>query len=105
MVVVRPRKYGRFQIPTEASIRPSSTNLAMHWSEGQFNFEKLARTVRTAVKFLDRVIDINFYPIIPAGDSNHKWRPVGLGIMGLQDVFFALRLPFDAPKARELSKR
>ncbi len=82
-----------------------SINLGKHISDGQFDFEKLARTVRTAVKFLDRVIDINFYPIAPAGDSNRKWRPVGLGIMGLQDVFFALRLPFDAPEARQLSKR
>jgi ribonucleoside-diphosphate reductase alpha chain len=82
-----------------------SINLAKHLSEGQFDFEKLAGTVRTAVKFLDRVIDINFYPITPACDSNHKWRPVGLGVMGLQDVFFALRLPFDAPEARQLSKR
>jgi ribonucleoside-diphosphate reductase alpha chain len=82
-----------------------SINLGKHVLEGQFDFEKLARTVRTAVKFLDRVIDINFYPIAPAGDSNRKWRPVGLGVMGLQDVFFALRLPFDAPEARQLSKR
>jgi ribonucleoside-diphosphate reductase alpha chain len=82
-----------------------SINLGKHVSAGQFDFEKLARTVRTALKFLDRVIDINFYPIAPAGDSNRKWRPVGLGVMGLQDVFFALRLPFDAPEARQLSKR
>ncbi len=82
-----------------------SINLAKHVTEGRFDFAKLARTVRTAVKFLDRVIDINFYPIAPAGDSNHKWRPVGLGVMGLQDVFFALRLPFDAPEARLLSKQ
>src|SRR5216683_781083 len=82
-----------------------SINLGKHVSEGQFDFEKLARTVRTAVKFLDRVIDINFYPITPAGDSNRKWRPVGLGVMGLQDVFFALRLPFDESEARQLSKR
>jgi len=82
-----------------------SINLGKHLSEGQFDFEKLANTVRTAVRFLDRVIDINFYPITPAGDSNRRWRPVGLGIMGLQDVFFALRLPFDAPESRLLSKR
>ena len=82
-----------------------SINLGKHISEGQFDFEKLAKTVRTAIKFLDRVIDINFYPITAAADSNRKWRPVGLGVMGLQDVFFALRLPFDAPEARQLSKR
>jgi ribonucleoside-diphosphate reductase alpha chain len=57
------------------------------------------------VNFLDRVIDINFYPIAPASDSNRKWRPVGLGVMGLQDVFFALRLPFDSSEARLLSKQ
>ncbi len=82
-----------------------SINLGKHVVDGQFDFAKLARAVRTAVKFLDRVIDINFYPIAPAGDSNRKWRPVGLGVMGLQDVFFALRLPFDAPEARLLSRQ
>jgi ribonucleoside-diphosphate reductase alpha chain len=50
------------------------------------------------VKFLDRVVDINFYPIDQAKNSNHKWRPVGLGAMGLQDVFFKLGLPFDSQK-------
>jgi ribonucleoside-diphosphate reductase alpha chain len=97
---------------TEASSRQEtavcnlgSINLGKHVVDGQFDFEKLAKTVRTAVKFLDRVIDINFYPITAAGDSNRRWRPVGLGVMGLQDVFFALRLRFDAPEARQLSKR
>src|SRR5258707_2650746 len=82
-----------------------SINLGKRLSEGRFDFAKLARTVRTAVKFLDRVIDINFYPIAPAGDSNRRWRPIGLGVMGLQDVFFALPLPFDASEARQLSRR
>jgi ribonucleoside-diphosphate reductase alpha chain len=82
-----------------------SINLAKHVTSNGFDLEKLANTVRMAVKFLDRVIDINFYPIAPAGESNRRWRPVGLGVMGLQDVFFTLRLPFDAPEARLLSKR
>jgi ribonucleoside-diphosphate reductase alpha chain len=55
------------------------------------------------VPFLDRVIDLTFYPAEQAAASNPRWRPVGLGVMGLQDVFFALRLPFDSPAARELS--
>ena len=46
--------------------------------------------------FLDRVIDINYYPSEQTAASNPRWRPVGLGLMGLQDVFFELRLPFDA---------
>jgi ribonucleoside-diphosphate reductase alpha chain len=82
-----------------------SINLAKHVTARGFDFDKLAATVRTAVKFLDRVIDINFYPIGSTADSNRRWRPVGLGIMGLQDVFFTLRLPFDAPEARDLSRR
>jgi ribonucleoside-diphosphate reductase alpha chain len=82
-----------------------SINLAKHVDENGFDFAKLAYSVRTAVRFLDRVIDINFYPIPAASDSNRKWRPVGLGVMGLQDVFFLLGLPFDAPEAKALSKR
>jgi ribonucleoside-diphosphate reductase alpha chain len=82
-----------------------SVNLARHVVDGRFDFDKLAQTVRTAVRFLDRVIDINFYPTSTAAASNSRWRPVGLGLMGLQDVFFQLRLPFDAPEARDLSRR
>jgi ribonucleoside-diphosphate reductase alpha chain len=70
-----------------------------------FDYDRLADVVRLAVPFLDRVVDINFYPTDEAGNSNSKWRPVGLGLMGLQDVFFKLRLPFDSDEARELSNR
>src|SRR6185437_14067616 len=63
-----------------------SINLNNHLVDGQFDFDKLAATVKTAVKYLDRVVDINFYPISTAKASNLKWRPVGLGVMGLQDV-------------------
>jgi ribonucleoside-diphosphate reductase alpha chain len=69
------------------------------------DWERLDATVRTAVTFLDRVVDINFYPTGQAGRSNARWRPVGLGAMGLQDVFFQLRLPFDSPEAKSLSTR
>lgn len=82
-----------------------SVNLARHISEGAFDFTKLAKTVKTAVKFLDRVVDINFYPIPQAEGSNHRWRPVGLGVMGLQDAFFRLRLPFDSAEAIALSRQ
>lgn len=82
-----------------------SVNLSRHITNGQFDFEKLAKTVKAAVKYLDRVVDINFYPIQTAQDSNHKWRPVGLGIMGLQDAFFLLKLPFDSAEAMKLSAR
>ncbi|MFF3936618.1 ribonucleoside-diphosphate reductase subunit alpha [Streptomyces phaeofaciens] len=72
---------------------------------GDIDWERLDGAVRTAVTFLDRVVDINFYPTEQAGRSNARWRPVGLGAMGLQDVFFKLRLPFDSPQARALSTR
>ncbi|MFF7713986.1 ribonucleoside-diphosphate reductase subunit alpha [Streptomyces sp. NPDC007988] len=73
--------------------------------EDVIDWERLDDTVRTAVTFLDRVVDINFYPTEQAGRSNAKWRPVGLGAMGLQDVFFSLRLPFDSAEAQSLSTR
>ena len=82
-----------------------SVNLARHVVDGVFDFDKLASTVRTAVRQLDRVIDLNFYPIDTARTANRKWRPVGLGVMGLQDVFFKLRLPFDSAEALALSTR
>ncbi|MFG2717590.1 ribonucleoside-diphosphate reductase subunit alpha [Streptomyces sp. NPDC048416] len=69
------------------------------------DWERLDEAVRTAVTFLDRVVDINFYPTEQAGRSNARWRPVGLGAMGLQDVFFKLRLPFDSPEAKTLSTK
>ncbi|MGA5445217.1 ribonucleoside-diphosphate reductase subunit alpha [Streptomyces umbrinus] len=72
---------------------------------GDIDWERLDTTVRTAVTFLDRVVDINFYPTEQAGRSNAKWRPVGLGAMGLQDVFFKLRLPFDSAEAKALSTK
>jgi ribonucleoside-diphosphate reductase alpha chain len=82
-----------------------SVNLARHVVDGAFDFEQLASTVRTAVRQLNRVIDLNFYPIDTARTANLKWRPVGLGVMGLQDVFFKLRLPFDSAEALALSTR
>ncbi|MFH9978594.1 ribonucleoside-diphosphate reductase subunit alpha [Streptomyces sp. NPDC017179] len=82
-----------------------SVNLGAFVAGGDIDWERLDETVRTAVTFLDRVVDINFYPTEQAGRSNARWRPVGLGAMGLQDVFFKLRLPFDSPKAKALSTR
>lgn len=82
-----------------------SINLARHMGPEGFDFDKLAHTVEVAVRQLDRVIDLNFYPIATARASNMRWRPVGLGVMGLQDVLFRLRLSFESVAARELSTR
>jgi ribonucleoside-diphosphate reductase alpha chain len=86
-----------------------SINLGKHvtgtGTRSDIDWAKLRETVRTAVPFLDRVIDVNYYPSEQAAASNPRWRPIGLGVMGWQDVLFALRLPFDSAAARELSTR
>jgi ribonucleoside-diphosphate reductase alpha chain len=83
-----------------------SINLATFVKEDRsFDFEALSQVTRTAVKFLDRVVDINFYPTTEAKTSNQHWRPVGLGIMGLQDAFFRMRLPFTSSEAKVISAR
>ncbi|MEO2144659.1 MAG: ribonucleoside-diphosphate reductase subunit alpha, partial [bacterium] len=68
-----------------------------------FDFDGLGKIVCTAMRYLDKVIDVNFYPTPESADSNSRWRPVGLGCMGLQDVFFQMRLPFDSEEALTLS--
>ncbi len=70
-----------------------------------FDFEKLRANVRLAVRQLDRVIDLNYYAITSTADSNKRWRNIGLGVMGLQDVFFQMRLAFDSDEARKISAK
>ncbi|WP_028649144.1 ribonucleoside-diphosphate reductase subunit alpha [Nocardiopsis sp. CNT312] len=71
-----------------------SVNLAQHTGPDGLDVERLRRTVRTAVRMLDNVIDVNFYTIPEARRANMRHRPVGLGLMGFQDALFKLRLPF-----------
>lgn len=82
-----------------------SLNVSRYVSEGQFDYAKLARNVRLAVRQLDRVIDLNLYTIDSARASNMRWRNIGLGLMGLQDVFFQMRLAFDSDEARAISAK
>ncbi|MFC7387543.1 ribonucleoside-diphosphate reductase subunit alpha [Sphaerisporangium rhizosphaerae] len=82
-----------------------SVNLAAHLVDGEVDWARLRATVATAVRFLDRSIDRGFYPTPEAEAANRRWRPIGLGVMGLADVFFAARLPFDSPEALALSTR
>ena len=82
-----------------------SINLGRLVRNGAFDFARLGQIVRVAVPFLDRVIDRNYYPTPRTAASNARWRPVGLGVMGLQDVFFQLGLAFDGDEARQLSQR
>lgn len=82
-----------------------SINLSNYVIDGKFDFEKLEHVAKKAVIYLDRVIDINYYPTDQSRHSNRRWRPVGLGVMGLQDAFFQLQLAYDSPEALELSTR
>ena len=70
---------------------------------GKLDKEKLRRNVAIAVRYLDRVIDRNYYPIGEAEASNLRWRPVGLGLMGLADFFFQMQVPFESKEAIQLS--
>ena len=81
-----------------------SVNLSKHVTlEGKLDKKLLEKTVNTAMRMLDNVVDLNFYPTDEAKNSNMKHRPIGLGVMGLQDALFKLDLPFDSPKALNFS--
>ena len=80
-----------------------SLNLARHVKDGVIDFSRLAQTVQTAMRMLDNVVDINFYPTPEARYSNLRHRPVGLGMMGFQDALFQLEIPFEDPRALELA--
>ncbi len=71
-----------------------SVNLVNHIADGKLDHKHLARTVKTAMRMLDNVLDVNFYTIPEARASNLRHRPVGLGIMGFQDALNILRLPY-----------
>ena len=81
-----------------------SINLTRYFNKkGELNREKLKQKVFTAVRMLDNVIDINFYPVREARNANLKHRPIGLGIMGFQDVLYMKKLPLSSPEAIEFS--
>jgi ribonucleoside-diphosphate reductase alpha chain len=70
-----------------------------------FNYDKLREVVKVAIKNLNRVIDINYYPTPETERSNKRHRPVGLGVQGLADVFAQMRVPWETDKALELNQR
>ncbi|PYS98467.1 MAG: ribonucleoside-diphosphate reductase subunit alpha [Acidobacteria bacterium] len=82
-----------------------SINVSRYVKGGEFDYDKLRSNVRLAVKQLDRVIDLNYYAIQSTADSNNRWRNIGLGVMGLQDVFFQMRIAFDSDAARKVSAK
>lgn len=82
-----------------------SINLVAHLTETGLNIPALYQTVKTAIRMLDNVIDINFYPVIQARRSNLRHRPVGLGIMGFQDALYHLDIPYQSEAAVEFADR
>ena len=80
-----------------------SINLVQHVKGGVLDREKLARTVKTAVRMLDNVIDINYYAVPQARTSNLKHRPVGMGIMGFQDALYEMNLAYGSDAAVEFA--
>jgi ribonucleoside-diphosphate reductase alpha chain len=82
-----------------------SVNLAQHVTENGIDHARLEKTVRTAVRMLDNVIDVNYYTIPEARNSNLKHRPVGLGLMGFQDALFTLGTPMASREAVEFADR
>jgi ribonucleoside-diphosphate reductase alpha chain len=82
-----------------------SVNLVAHMTEKGLDFSKLRKTVSTAMRMLDNVIDINYYAVDKAKNSNMRHRPVGLGIMGFQDCLHRMRVPYASQEAVEFADR
>ncbi|MFP5443452.1 MAG: ribonucleoside-diphosphate reductase subunit alpha, partial [Betaproteobacteria bacterium] len=100
---------------TEITLNPSDTetavcnlgsvNLLQHIKDGQIDHEKLKKTITVAMRMLDNVIDINYYAVKKARDSNLRHRPVGLGVMAFQDSLYELRIPYASQAAVEFADK
>ena len=82
-----------------------SVNLPNHITDGKLDTAKLQKTIKTAVRMLDNVIDINYYSVPQAKNSNFKHRPVGLGIMGFQDALYLQHIPYGSDAAVEFADK
>ncbi len=82
----------------------ASLALPKYIANGQFDHQKLFEVTQVVTRNLNKIIDINFYPVLEARNSNLRHRPIGIGVQGLADVFIKLKLPFDSDEARALNK-
>ena len=83
-----------------------SVNLVQHMTaDGELDLAKLEKTVTTAIRMLDNVIDINYYPVPQAENSNKKHRPIGMGMMGFQDALYIQKIPYSSDEAIEFADR
>ncbi len=82
----------------------ASISLPKFVKNGVFDFEELHRVTRVITRNLNKIIDINYYPVKEAENSNFRHRPIGIGVQGLADAFILVREPFDSPGAKQLNK-
>ncbi|OWY23024.1 ribonucleoside-diphosphate reductase subunit alpha [Sphingobacteriales bacterium UPWRP_1] len=82
----------------------ASINLSKFVEKGQFNHQKLFEITKTVTRNLNKVIDVNYYPVPEAKRSNMRHRPVGIGVQGLADAFILMRFPFESEEARKLNR-
>ena len=82
----------------------ASISLPKFVSDGRFDFDRLHEVTRVITRNLNKIIDINYYPIPEAERSNMRHRPIGIGVQGLADAFSMMRMPFDSEGARQLNK-
>jgi len=82
-----------------------SINLSLHIIDGKLNTNLIEKTVNTAIRMLDNVIDLSFYPTIEAKNSNLKHRPIGFGLMGFQDALFKCDINFESKEAIEFADK
>ncbi|GAA5963128.1 hypothetical protein JCM3765_003617 [Sporobolomyces pararoseus] len=93
-----------YSAPDECAVcNLASIALPSFIKDGVYDFQKLHDVVKAVAFNLNRIIDVNYYPVKEAENSNMRHRPIGVGVQGLADAFMALRLPFDSPEARQLN--
>ncbi|KAJ7753333.1 ribonucleotide reductase alpha subunit [Mycena maculata] len=95
-----------YSSPEETAVcNLASVSLPSCISDGKYDFQKLHDITKVVAFNLNRIIDVNYYPIEEARRSNMRHRPIGVGVQGLADTFQCLRLPFDSPAAKELNQQ
>ncbi len=93
-----------YTAPDEVAVcNLASISLGKFVQNGVYDFQKLYEVARVVARNLNKVIDVNYYPIPEAQNSNFRHRPIGIGVQGLADAFIMMRFPFDSPEARQLN--
>ncbi|CAG8524614.1 9353_t:CDS:10 [Paraglomus brasilianum] len=95
-----------YSSPDEVAVcNLASIALPTFIDKGQYNFKRLHEVTKVVTRNLNKIIDVNFYPVPEARRSNMRHRPIGIGVQGLADALISMRMPFDSPHARELNRQ